>query len=134
MSFRDSSLARLRVHEAMHTGILTTDASTPLRVVARLMADQRVHAVAVSEPGHVRRPWAIVTALDVAAAVATGADLTAGEAAGTEVVTVLTSDSLEHAAESMVAHRVSHVVVIDSVTGHPAGILSTLDVAAAYAG
>lgn len=134
MSIRDSPLAHIRVHEAMHTGILTTDSSTPLRVVARLMADQRVHAVAVSDPALRRRPWAIVTALDVTAAAASDGEMSAGEAAGDEVVTVLASDSLERAAQVMVAHRVSHVVVIDGASGHPAGILSTLDVAAAYAG
>jgi CBS domain-containing protein len=134
MSISDAPLARVRVHEAMHTGILTTDASTPLRVVARLMAEQRVHAVAVSEPGHVRRPWAIVTALDVAAAAGGDEEMTAGEAATTEVITVLASDSLEQAARVMTEHRVSHVVVIDAISGHPAGILSTLDIAAAYAG
>jgi CBS domain-containing protein len=118
----------------MHTGILTTDATTPLRVVARLMSEQRVHALAVSEAGYVRRPWGIVTALDVAAAAASETELTAGQAATTEVVTVLASDSLERAAGVMVEHCVSHVVVIDGDSGHPAGILSALDVAAAYAG
>jgi CBS domain-containing protein len=34
----------------------------------------------------------------------------------------------------MVEHGASHLVVVDPTTGHPAGILSTLDVAAAYAG
>jgi CBS domain-containing protein len=134
MSIRDSPLARVKVREAMHTGILTTDGSTPLRVVARLMADQRVHAVAVSEPGHVRRPWGIVTALDVAAAASSEAEPTAGDAVASEVVTVLASDSLEVAARVMVDQGVSHVVVIDPASGHPAGILSTLDIAAAYAG
>lgn len=133
MSIRDSPLAQIRVREVMHTGILTTDASTPLRIVARLMSEQRVHAVAVSDPGHARRPWGIVTALDVAAAAATDMELTAGQAAATEVVTVLASDSLERAAHVMVEHGVSHVVVIDAVSGHPAGILSALDIAAAYA-
>jgi CBS domain-containing protein len=133
MSIRDSPLARVRVHEVMHTGILTTDASTPLRIVARLMSEQRVHALAVSEPGHVRRPWGIVTALDVAAGATSETELTAGQAATTEVVTVLASDSLERAAHVMVEHGVSHVVVIDDASGHPARILSALDVAAAYA-
>ena len=134
MSIRDAPLAHVRVHEVMHTGILTTDSSTPLRVVARLMAEQRVHAVAITEPNHVRRPWGIVTTLEIAAAAASGEELTAGEAVAGEVVTVSSSESLDHAAQVMVQHGVSHVVVLDAASGHPVGILSTLDIAGAYGG
>jgi hypothetical protein len=34
----------------------------------------------------------------------------------------------------MVEHALSHLIVIDAATGHPSGILSTLDVVAVYAG
>jgi CBS domain-containing protein len=134
MSIQESALAHVRVHDVMHTGILTTDPSTSLRVVARLMAEQRVHAVAVSDPDYARRPWAVVTTLDVAAAAAEGIDETAGEAAeGNEIVTVLSSERLDCAAQMMVKHKVAHLIVIDPTTGHPAGVLSSLDIAAAYA-
>ncbi len=123
----------MRVRDAMHTGILTTDASTPLRVVARLMVDQRVHAVAVTDPGDGGRPWGIVSALDVTAAAAAAEEGTAGEAAATAVVTVSADDPLEHAARVMVDQGLSHLIVIDPASGHPAGILSTLDVVSAYA-
>jgi CBS domain-containing protein len=134
MTVQDPRLAHVRVHEVMHTGILTTDPATPLRVVARLMAEQHVHAVAVADPNHTRRPWAIVSALDVAAAAAEDIDESAAEAATTEVVTVTTTDPLDHAAHLMAEHGLSHLVVIDAASGHPSGIISTLDVAAAYAG
>lgn len=134
MTIQEARLAHSRVQDVMHTGILTTDPSTPLRVVARLMAEQRVHAVAVADPDYARRPWAIVSALDVAAAAGLDADETAGEAAATEIVCVSTDDPLDAAARVMVEHGLSHVIVVDSAHGHPCGILSTLDVAAAYAG
>jgi CBS domain-containing protein len=134
MSIQEAALAHVRVHDVMHTGILTTDPSTSLRVVARLMAEQRVHAVAVSDPDYARRPWGVVTTLDVAAAAAEGIDETAGEAAeGNEIVTVLSSERLDCAAQTMVKHQVAHLIVIDPTTGHPAGVLSSLDIAAAYA-
>ncbi len=123
----------MRVHDAMHTGILTTDSSTPLRIVARLMSEQRVHAVAVTDPDNAGRPWGIVSALDVAAAAASGMEGSAGEAAATEIMTVSAADPLEHAARVMVEHRISHLIVIDPSSGHPAGILSSLDIVAAYA-
>lgn len=132
MTIQDPRLAHVHVRDAMHTGILTTDPSTPLDVVARLMADQRVHAVAVADPDHTRRPWGIVSALDVAAAAAGDIDETAGEAAQTEVVTVSADAALDSAASVMVEHGLSHVIVVEPASGHPCGILSTLDVAAAY--
>ena len=35
---------------------------------------------------------------------------------------------------TMEEHAVAHLVVIDSADGYPVGIISTLDVACAYAG
>lgn len=134
MTISETPLARAHVRDVMHTGILTTDPSTPLRVVARLMAEQRVHTVAVADPDHARRPWGIITDLDVAAAAAEDTDETAGEARKHDVVTISSADSLTWAAQQMIEHGVSHLVVVDPTTGHPAGILSALDVAAAYAG
>jgi CBS domain-containing protein len=134
MSIPETPLEHIRVRDAMHTGILTTDPGTPLRVVARLMAEQRVHAVAVANPDHARRPYGIVTDLDVAAAAAEELEMTASEAANQDVVTIPASDSLSSAARQMVDHRVSHLVVVDPVTGHPSGIISSLDIAAGYGG
>lgn len=134
MAIREPHMAQVRVRDAMHTGILTTDPTTSLRTVAKLMADQRVHAVAVADPDHSRRPWAIITAQDIAAAASEDLEITAGQAAVSEVVTVLDSDPLDHAAHLMVEHALSHLIVIDAATGHPSGVLSTLDVVAAYAG
>lgn len=133
MTIPQTPLERIHVRDVMHTGILTTAPSTPLRVVARLMAEQRVHAVAVADPDNARRPWGIITDLDVAAAAAEDADETAGEARKHDVITISSGDSLTWAAQQMIEHGVSHLVVVDPTTGHPAGILSTLDVAAAYA-
>lgn len=131
----EPDLDRLPVRDVMHTGILTTDPSTPLRVVARLMAHGRVHAIAVADPGHTRRPWGIVSVLDVARAIARGgSEETAGSMAGEEMLTVSSADSLAEAARLMAEHGATHLVVVEPATGHPAGILSALDLAAAYAG
>jgi CBS domain-containing protein len=134
MPIPEQALDRLRVRDVMHTGILTTDPGTSLRVVARLMADQRVHAVAVADPGYARRPWGFVSTLDVAKAAAEESDLTAGEAAQPDLTTVSADQSLCAAAELMADNGITHLIVIDPATGHPSGILSSLDVAAAYAG
>lgn len=133
MSIQDPILSHFRVSDAMHTGILTTDPTTPLQVVAKLMADRRVHAVAVADPDNSRRPFGFISVLDIAAAAADGIDETAGQAAGTEILTVQSNEPLHHAAKLMVEHAIEHLVVVDPETGHPCGVISALDVAAAYA-
>jgi CBS domain-containing protein len=134
MTISENALAHVRVSDVMHTGILTTDPTAPLRVVARLMADQRVHAVAVADPAYARRPWGFVTTLGVAKAVAEESDGVAGEVAETDVLSVLADQSLGSAARLMADNGATHLIVIDPSTAHPIGILSTLDVAATYAG
>jgi predicted transcriptional regulator len=133
MTIAENALAHVRVRDVMHTGILTTDPSTPLRVVARLMADQRVHAVAVADPDYARRPWGFVTTLGVAKAAADESDEVAGGAADANALTVPADQSLCAAAQLMADNGVTHLIVIDPSTGHPSGIISSLDVAAAYA-
>jgi predicted transcriptional regulator len=132
MSIPETPLARISVADAMHTGILMTDPDTPLRLVARLMAERRVHVVAVAEDGQMRRPLRMVSTLDVAAAVAaaTGQELTAGEAARTELRAIVAAAPVEEAARLMAEHRVEHLVVIDPSSAHAEGIISALDVAA----
>jgi hypothetical protein len=78
MTIAQSPLAHVHVRDVMNTGILTTDPSTSLRVVARLMSEQRVHAVAVADADSTRRPWGIVSTSDVVAAAAVGNTGTAG--------------------------------------------------------
>ena len=96
------------------------------------MAKNRVHAVAITE-GTRGRPIGIASDLDVVAAAASGEEPTAGQAACTEPVTVSADDSLSHAAQLMSEHGVHHLVVVDAAGGYPIGVLSTLDIAAAYA-
>ncbi len=133
MTIHDPRLSQVRVADVMHTGILTTDPSTPLRVVAQLMAGQRLHAVAVADPDHTQRPFGFVTVGEVIAAAAQNLDETAGQAAATEVVVVPSSEPLDMAARLMVEHSIDHLIVVDAVSGHPVGIVSGLDVAGAYA-
>ncbi len=97
------------------------------------MAKHRVHAVAVSG-GEAGRPAGIVSDLDVVAAAATGDDPNALQAAGTEPLTVSANESLRGAAQLMAEHSIAHLVVVDAASGFPIGILSTLDIAAVYAG
>jgi CBS domain-containing protein len=118
----------------MHAGILSCASDAPLAEVAAIMAKHRVHAVAVNN-GNGGRPIGVVSDLDVVAALASNdEELTAKQAAATEPVVVPSDASLQRAVQLMTEHGVSHLVVVDSSSGFPVGILSTLDVASAYAG
>jgi CBS domain-containing protein len=129
---RSTDLGHIRVRDCMHRGILSCASDAPLGEVAGLMARHRIHAVAITN-GTGGRPTGIASDLDVVAAAATGQEPTAAQVACTEPLTVSADDSLAHAAQLMTEHAVSHLVVLDASSGYPVGILSTLDIAAAYA-
>jgi CBS domain-containing protein len=128
-----TSLDHIRVHDAMHHGILSCPPDAPLGEVAGLMAKHRVHAVAISN-GDGARPAAVVSDLDVIAAIASGQEPSAAQAAATEPLVVSAEERLARAAQLMAEHAVSHLVVLDAADGHPIGVIATSDVAAVYAG
>lgn len=135
---RDTSaplpLAAATVAEAMTVGVITCSPETPLREVARIMARHRVHAVFVygagEGTGNPAEIWGLVSDLDVVAAAWAGVDdRTAGNSAIAPLVTVRSDDRLEHAAQLMAEHGVSHLAVVDEASDGPAGVLSSLDIA-----
>jgi CBS domain-containing protein len=122
------------VSDVMHPGVLTCPPDAPLSMVARTMADRRVHCVAITgvataEDGGQHFTWGLVADIDLVRALHRGTDaINAATIANTEPLAVEEGDSLERAAGLMVEHDARHVVVV-SPTGLPSGILSTLDVA-----
>jgi CBS domain-containing protein len=119
------------VADAMSRGTLSCQSDTTLRTIAAMMAEHGVHSVVVTDlDGVSEHAWGIVTDIDVVAAAGEDVDeRTAGEVAATELLTIAPSDTLEHAAQLMTEHEVTHIVVVDSEGGKPLGVLSTLDVA-----
>jgi CBS domain-containing protein len=126
-----SSLREVSVEEAMHVGFVGCPLETPVRAVAALMAEHRVHCVVgfgdIADGD--TRLWGLVSDIDVVSALAAGADdATAGAVASTEVVTVRPFESVRRAAELMRDHEVSHLLVVNGVSDRPSGVISTLDV------
>lgn len=132
-----SSFERLTVADAMHSGIVTCPTETPLRSVARMMAGHRIHAVVVfdeeSDGLGGAELWGVVSDLDLVKAASADEieERTAGSTAVTPVVMVERDDTLEHAAQLMSEHEITHLVVVDPRTERPIGVLSTLDMARA---
>jgi CBS domain-containing protein len=121
------------VSDSMRHGVMTCQAETPLPIVARMMSQHGIHSVVVTDlDGVSERPWGIVSDVDVLrSASGDTAARTAGEVAGTELLTVGPDETLERAAQMMAEHEVTHVVVVSG--DRPLGVLSSLDVAAAIA-
>jgi CBS domain-containing protein len=132
------SLDTARVEDAMHRGVLSCPFETPLRTVARMMADNGVHCVVgigdVTEDDTFF--WGVVSDRDVLVAAAAGEEEEhdAGSRATANPVTVAPGDTLRHAAEIMAREGVSHLIVAETGTDRPLGVLSTLDIARAVGG
>ena len=129
------------VSDVMHAGVIGCRPETTLTELAGLMADHGVHCVVVDGIVHDaargdRLVWAVASDLDVARAVSAGSGAvaaTAGELARTDPVSVAPEDPVGDAADLMVRHGVTHLVVVSERTGSPVGVISTLDVARAAA-
>ncbi len=122
-----------RVHDVMHAGVLSCPAGTSVRDAARLMALSHVHCVVVEQaaPRGGERDWVLLSDVDVLAALVDGdEDAPAAARAGAAPLTVGAEEPLSRAARLMAEHRASHVLVLAAGSGRPAGVLSTLDVAA----
>jgi CBS domain-containing protein len=136
-SYRAPALEHALVEDVMRPGIISCGPETDLITVARTMAANHVHAVVVSgteqtASGGEHLTWGIVTALDLAAAALPGVGTPdAGALASTEVVTVDAVEPLQHAAQLMAEHQLTHLLVVSGA--RPVGIVSTLDVAGCLA-
>ena len=126
-------LDRLQVSDAMRHGVLTCQAETPLRTIARMMSQHAIHCVVVTNlDGVSESAWGIVSDTDVLRAAGEDVDgRQANQIAATELLTVAPNESLERAAQVMAEHEISHLVVVSGE--RPIGVLSSLDVAACLA-
>ncbi len=127
------SLDEATVSDLMHRGVVSCRADTPLRDVARVMAESHVHAVVVdgirrSRAGTEHLVWGVVSDLDLVGHIDAVGTATAGDMSATPAVVVAPEDSVSQAAQVMHDYDVHHVVVVDSSTRRPVGVLSTLDV------
>jgi CBS domain-containing protein len=130
-SYLMPSLDHATVADAMHPGVLTCDPEAPATEVARMMAGQHVHSVVVTGGA---LEYGIISALDLLRGGTTpGAEPTASDLAQEPIFTVEPSTPLRDAAQLMLTHAATHVLVMDSVRQRPVGMLSTLDIAGVLA-
>lgn len=132
------SVAHASVADAMRPRLVSCSANDPAAKVARMMASQQVHCIFVMHEGqgdsHDTYVWGIISDLDLMRAVLSGEHVeTAGAIAQEPMITVKPDMPLTEATALMVKHQVTHLVVVDSETLRPTGVLSTTDVAQVFA-
>lgn len=134
-----STAPAVAVGAVMHHGVINIPPQSTLEEAAGEMAHHRVHCVVVEglargANSRERLVWGLLTDLDLMRAVAAGRlDVSAGELAASEIVTVDPADSIEHVAQLMAEHDSTHLVVVPPDTDRPTGVISSLDVAGALA-
>jgi CBS domain-containing protein len=130
-------LQLVHVEDVMHRGILELPVDAPLGEAARVMDAHDVHCVVVrgadqeADVDPDERLWGVVSELDLVSAAAIGgfAERTAGGTAVTPAVAVDLEDTLQHAAQTMCEHKVTHLVVTDRRVHDAVGVISALDIA-----
>ena len=130
VTFGATELEAMRVRDAMHEGVLSCSADTPLSIVAELMAAHGVHSIVVTDADNLA-VWGVISDLDLVAAAGVR-ELDAQLAGGSAVSPALAigpDDTLHRAAQMMTEHAAAHLLVVDDGAGRPVGVLSTLDVA-----
>jgi CBS domain-containing protein len=136
-TLEQSDAGTISVREMMHGPIVACEPQTTLLEVATLMSGHRIHGVVVEgisvRDGSEHLSWGVVSDLDLLrAALDVDSSTPAGSIATSEALTVDVDDALAVVARSLSDHRCTHLVVVDA--GRPVGIVSSLDVIAAYAG
>jgi CBS domain-containing protein len=126
------------VADAMHPGILSCDAEATIAEVARIMSTHHVHCIVVrgtpEDEADESPVWGLISDFDlVRAGIRPDAPDTAAALARQPVISVATTAALRDAAELMMTKGTGHVVAVNPQTGHPVGILSTLDIAGVLA-
>jgi CBS domain-containing protein len=129
----DPRLGRVSVGEAMHPDLISCLPEATLSTMAATLVTHGIHALLVSAPHP--GPPRVVTDLDVvAAATEQGHAITAQDLAREPIALVPADATLDDAVQIMDAHYVTHLLATDPVSGAPAGMLSSLDVAAVAGG
>ncbi|MEA2146664.1 MAG: hypothetical protein QOG59_2251 [Solirubrobacteraceae bacterium] len=130
--FTPDLLISATVGEVMRPGVVTCPPAATIPAIAAAMMTHGIHAVVVHAiPGH--DPLAI-SDLELLAGAVRGGDPRAVDLARELIDTISTRAPIAHAIDIMSTRSASHLLAVDPDSGDPAGVVSTLDIAAAAAG
>jgi CBS domain-containing protein len=122
----------MQVREIMSDQLVCCTPDTPLREVARLMAEHDCGQIPVADSGGSRKPIGVVTDRDIACRVVgqgrNALELTARDCMSAPVVTVRADASVDDCCRTMEEHQIRRVPVVDEA-GNCTGIVSQADIA-----
>jgi len=125
-SYRIPGVEHARVSDAMNHAIVTCARGAGLREMGRLMASHHIHSLVTSLGDPTQ--WALVSDVDVAQSALARPDATAADLA-VPATGIPDEATLVHALELMRDQRTSHLIVTDTTSGQPTGMISALDIA-----
>ena len=128
-----SAWTGVSVGEAMHAGIVTCPGDATLPAIAATMTAHRVHAVVVA-PIERGAPLVVTDRALIQAGVEGAADASATDLAREPMAMLSTQATLAETVELMAVSYATRVLATDPSSGDPAGIISSLDIAAAVGG
>jgi trehalose synthase len=125
-SYRSPGVQHARVSDAMNQGVVSCPRATGLREMGRLMASRHIHSLVIplSDPGQ----WGLVSDIDIAQSAIGRPEATAEDLAVT-ATGISNEATLARAIEVMRAQGTSHLIVTDTDSGQPTGMISALDIA-----
>ena len=125
-SYRTPSVEHACVADAMNKAVVTCPRDAGIREMGRLMASHHIHSLVISLDDPPR--WGLVSDVDIAHAAIGRPDATAEDLASP--ATGIPSEApLIRAIQVMREQRTSHLIVTDTESGQPTGMISALDIA-----
>jgi CBS domain-containing protein len=125
-SYRSPSVEHARVRDAMNEAIVTCSSDAGLREMGRLMASRHIHSLVISLGDPPR--WALVSDIALAQSAIDRPDATAEDLA-VPATGISPEATLSRAIDVMRDQGTSHLIVTDTESGQPTGMISALDIA-----
>lgn len=125
-SYRSPNVEHALVSDAMNKGVVSCSRGAGLREMGRLMASRHIHSLVISlgEPAR----WALVSDVAIAQSAIGRPEATAEDLA-VAATGISNEATLTRAIEVMHAQGTSHLIVTDTDSGQPIGMISALDIA-----
>ncbi len=118
----------MNVGDILQRPLITIPAGRTLLEAARLMVENNMGLLVISDPKDKTEPAGVISERDIIRAIGSGRklDVSVNEVSTKQVITVRASSEVAEAAKAMNRHHIRHVVVVDE-QGKLVGVVSMRD-------
>lgn len=105
----------MNVRDIIQRPLITVPAGRTLLEAARLMVENNMGLLVISDPKDSTKPAGVISERDIIRAIASGRKLgvSVDEVSTKQVITIKASSEVAEAAKAMNRHHIRHVVVVD---------------------